>query len=237
MCEHTCAIREYSALAELIKDKAWTWNTAHNALGIDPKSGNVPQELKDEVLKLMMEKSGLDKEYKREPKNLIYERNTMTELNPKIKEALIGIDFIKRYEEVSKKFNAERTSLNHRLLYVDGKEVMEIIQELGFFPLFDSKEKFYKIREEQIGEFSFGVHIILQDGMVDLVWIVKEDGELLLGAPWGTYSRRLVDGSYRIKKPIFGTYEDLEQILKIAFNMYEDFKAVICRATTTNLRR
>ena len=33
----------------------------------------------------------------------------MIELNSKIKEALIEIDFIKRYEEVSNKFNAERT--------------------------------------------------------------------------------------------------------------------------------
>lgn len=52
-CYHTCAIREYSALAELLKNKDWTWNTAHNALDIDRKAGNVPQELKDEVLRLL----------------------------------------------------------------------------------------------------------------------------------------------------------------------------------------
>ena len=135
----------------------------------------------------------------------------MIELNSKIKEALIEIDFIKRYEEVSNKFNAERTPSKSRLVYIDGEEVMEIIQDLGYSPLFDSKEKFYKIREEQ----------------VDLVWVVRENGVLLLGAPWGTYSRRLIDSSYRIKKPIFGTYEDLEQILKITFKMYEDFKNVL----------
>lgn len=36
---------------------------------------------------------------------------------------------------------------------------MEIIQELGYFPLFDAREKFYKIKEEQIEKFTFGVHI------------------------------------------------------------------------------
>ena len=137
----------------------------------------------------------------------------MIELNSKIKEALIEIDFIKRYEEVSNKFNAERTPSKSRLVYIDGEEVMEIIQDLGYSPLFD--------------RFTLGVHIILQGGMVDLVWVVRENGELLLGAPWGTYSRRLIDSSYRIKKPIFGTYEDLEQILKITFKMYEDFKNVL----------
>ena len=151
----------------------------------------------------------------------------MIELNSKIKEALIEIYFIKRYEEVSNKFNAERTPSKSLLVYIDGEEVMEIIQDLGYSPLFDSKEKFYKIREEPVERFTLGVHIILQGGMVDLVWVVRENGELLLGAPWGTYSRRLIDSSYRIKKPIFGTYEDLEQILKITFKMYEDFKNVL----------
>lgn len=151
----------------------------------------------------------------------------MKELNSKVKDALIKIDFIKRYEELSNKFNAERTPSSNRLVYIDGEEVMETIQDIGYFPLFDAKEKFYKIEEEQIGKFTLGVHIILQGGMVDLVWVVRENDELLLGAPWGTYSRRLIDSSYRIKKPIFGTYEDLEEILKITFEMYEDFKRIL----------
>ncbi len=60
-----------------------------------------------------------------------------------------------------------------------------------------------------------------------MVWVVRENDELLLGAPWGTYLRRLIDSSYRIKKPILGTYEDLEEILKITFEMYEDFKSIL----------
>lgn len=151
----------------------------------------------------------------------------MIELNSKIKHALIKINFIKRYEELSNQFNEERTPSSNRLVYIDGEEVMDTIQGLGYSPLFDTKEKFYKIQEEPIEQFTFGFHIILQAGMVDLVWVVRENEELLLGAPWGTYSRRLVDSSYRIKKPIIGTYEDLEEILKIAFNMYEEFKSVL----------
>ena len=151
----------------------------------------------------------------------------MIELNTKIKDALIKIDFIKQYEKLSNKFNAERTPSSNRLVYIDGEEVMEIIQDLGYSPLFEKREKFYKIKEEQIGKLITGVHIILQDGMVDLVWVVRENGELLLGAPWGTYSKRLIDSSYRINKPIFGTYEDLEEILKISFEMYENFKIAL----------
>ena len=148
----------------------------------------------------------------------------MITLNPKVKDALIKIDFITRYEKLSSYFNADRTPTEDRLFHVDGEEVMEMIRNLGYSPQFDTKEKFYKIEEEKIGEYVFGVHIILWQGIVDLVWVVKENGILLLGAPWGTYSRRLIDVNYRIKKPVIEAYEDLEDILKITFGMYEDFK-------------
>lgn len=45
-----------------------------------------------------------------------------------------------------------------------------------------------------------------------------------LSAHFIVYLRRLIDINYRIKKPVFGTYEDLEDIWKTAFEMYEDFK-------------
>ena len=65
----------------------------------------------------------------------------MIELNSKIKNALIKIDFIKRYEELSNKFNAKRTPSSNRLAYIDSEEVMETIQDLGYSPVFDVKEK------------------------------------------------------------------------------------------------
>ena len=101
----------------------------------------------------------------------------MIELNSKIKNALIKIGFIERYEELSNKFNAKRTPSSNRLAYIDSEEVMETIQDLGYSPVLDVKEKFYKIKEEQIGKITLEVHIILRYGMVDLVWIVRENGE------------------------------------------------------------
>ena len=85
----------------------------------------------------------------------------MIELSHKIKEALIKIDFIKRYEEISKKYNVDRTPSSKRLVYLDGEEVMEIIQDLGYSSIFDSKEKFYKIIDEQkITSFGFYVEFL-----------------------------------------------------------------------------
>ena len=148
----------------------------------------------------------------------------MNELHPKIKQALTEIDFIRRYEELSNRFNSTRTPAEARLKHIDGSEVMDMIRNLGYVPKFDSKEKFFKIEEEHVGAYFFRVHIILQSGAVELVWVVKEGDELLLGSPWGIYAKRMIDPGYRIKMPVFGSYEDLEEILKVSFGMYEDFK-------------
>lgn len=148
----------------------------------------------------------------------------MIELNSKVKNALIKIDFIKRYEQLSKFYNAERTSSKERLRYFDGEIVMDSINQLGYIVIFEPKDKYFKIIETQIDRYSFSVHIILDNGMVDIVWIVKEKESLILGLPIGEYSRLIITPDYRIKKPIFGTYEDLDEILESTFQLFEDFK-------------
>lgn len=149
------------------------------------------------------------------------------ELSDKIKNALIEMEFVKRYEELSKVFNSERTPSDKRLNYIDCEEVKDTIRSLGYSPKFDAKEKFFKIQEETIDTYTFGVHIILRGGAVELVWVVRENGVVLLGSPWGTYAKRMIAPSYRIRKPVFGTYEELDEILGIAFVMYEDFKCAV----------
>ena len=146
------------------------------------------------------------------------------ELNSIIKDALTSINFVSRYEELSQSFTVQRIPLNQRLIYIDGEMVLEIIEKLGYKATFEPKEKFYKTHNEQIGRFTARIHIILTGGMVDLVWVVSENEELLLGSPWGTYSKRLIASNYRIKKPVYGSYDHLEEKLKVSFEMYEDFK-------------
>lgn len=146
------------------------------------------------------------------------------ELHSKVKKALIDMNFVERYEELSNQFSNKRIPFEQRLIYIDGETVMDTIQALGYVPKFNSREKFFKIVEEQVDTYTFGFHIILRDGTTEFVWVVKENGTLILGSPWGIYAKRLIDSSYRIKMPAFSNYEELEEILKIAFDMYEDFK-------------
>ena len=151
----------------------------------------------------------------------------MIELKPKIKKALLDIDFINKYEQVSRRFNDKRTPSNERLRYFDGEIIIESITQNDYIVNFEPREKYFKIKEVQIKDYAFSANIILDNGMVDFVWIVKEGGKLILGLPIGEYSRLLIGPNYKIKKPIFGTYEDLNEIFESCFKIFEGFKLAL----------
>lgn len=151
----------------------------------------------------------------------------MIELKPKIKKALLDIDFVNKYEQISKRFSNERTSSNERLRYFDGEIIIESITQNGYAVNFEPREKYFKLKEVQVEDYTISANIILDNGMVDLVWVVKECDNLILGLPISEYSRLLVSPSYRIKKPIFGTYEDLDEIFERSFKIFEEFKQAL----------
>ena len=91
-----------------------------------------------------------------------------------VKTALEKTNFIKRYEMLSNTFNGERTPLNERLRYIDGEIVLDSLAQLGYKAHFESKEKYFWIEEVQIGTYTFSGNMILDGGLVDIVWIVKE---------------------------------------------------------------
>lgn len=146
----------------------------------------------------------------------------MTGLHPAVAAALAAMEFLPRYEGLSRRFSPQKTPTEQRLVWIDGEEVMEIIAGLGYKPSFDSKEKFFRVEETRQGPFSFGFHILLRYGRAEFVWVVRKGEELLLGSPWSAYSKKLA--GFRIPTPVFGTYEDLEEILKTALGMYGDFQ-------------
>lgn len=65
------------------------------------------------------------------------------ELNLIVKQVLLDIDFINRYEALSKEYDLERLGDKTRLKYLDGELVMDMISEAGYIPGFDPKEKFF----------------------------------------------------------------------------------------------
>lgn len=146
------------------------------------------------------------------------------EYDSRIKDALVKMNFVEKYENLVKTFSEVRTPAEEMLEYIDGEEVLEMIRELGYVPKFISKEKFFKTNDEKLGNFSFRVHIILRYGIAEFLWIVSEGKEVIWGYPFDICPRILISPDYQLSKPVFGTYEDLDEILKITFEMYEDLK-------------
>ena len=145
------------------------------------------------------------------------------ELNPKIKQVLEEINFVNRYEILSKEFNSTRTSLQEMLTYIDGETVMDIVIELGYDIKFNRKDKFFYV-DENIEDFKFSFRFVLDGGLMDFIFVAWEKDKLLVGSPWGIYSRLLINPDYQIMKPVYGDYDDLDEILKVGFEIYSDFK-------------
>ena len=82
----------------------------------------------------------------------------------------------------------------------------------------------YLARELSNG-YNFGFHISIFKGLVELIWVVRDSqNKVILGTPLMEFSRRLISPDYRIMDLVIANYDDFENVMKIAFGMYEDFK-------------
>lgn len=145
-------------------------------------------------------------------------------LDTRVEQALQNINFVERYEALSHKFSRERTPKGEELDYFDGDFLMEIVELLGYKVHYDKREHFFYIDLESVGKFQFGFHFALKSGRLELIWVVYKEDEVLLGSPWTRYARLMIDRDYIIKQPIISDYVDFRDVMKIAFEMYEDFK-------------
>ena len=145
-------------------------------------------------------------------------------LDTRIKQALKEINFVERYEKLSAYYSQKRTPKGQELDYFDGDFLMEIVELLGYKVQYDKRERFFHIDLEEIGNFRFGFHFALEYGRLELIWVVYEGDKVVLGSPWARYPRLMIARDYIIKQPIISDYVDFRDVMKIAFEMYEDFK-------------
>ena len=145
-------------------------------------------------------------------------------------QALVDIDFVQRFEKISKIYSKERANSLPQTIKISKDEGLKIFQELGYSAKYYAGEKFYEIEFGKIGPLIFEIHISLwSGGKVELLWYVTKEEEMLLGGPWAIYPRIMLDEDYRIKYPVFATSDDLKEILEYTFKMYEDFKNALVR--------
>jgi len=135
---------------------------------------------------------------------------------------LQSIDFINRYRDICSKYDNFSNSMNG-----NRKELYDqVISKLGYKAKYFSKERFYRIAEQNNG-YEFGLQLVLKDGMVEAMLDVKKDNVYL--SPDGRFD--FIPGKMGIefdrKKynlPKYENEQDLESILKEIFLIYEDIK-------------
>lgn len=150
------------------------------------------------------------------------------ELNIKLSLVLKRIEFCKRYQLLSEE---NQFSDNDKIL--EQERVLELIKGFGYEAKFNKSESFYKIVQKQ-KDFKFQFNISLRHGNVELIWDVLQNNERLnLGGPWGVIYKLVLNSEERPLMPKFRNYEDLEAILKEAFNIYKDFRAELLKQETT----
>ncbi|HDR7351992.1 hypothetical protein ABEX67_08440 [Bacillus wiedmannii] len=142
-------------------------------------------------------------------------------LKPEIQASLAKIDFIKRYKALSEKFSdRENTFENY-----ENEKVIAVFESLGYKARFMKKENFFIVGEEMNKDFyTFRFNISLKYGLVEFIWSARYNGEVRVGNSWDMFVKVLSNGSERLPAVCFHSYDELKEIMKIAFEMYEDFK-------------
>ena len=150
-------------------------------------------------------------------------------LDTRIKQALIDINFVERYEKLSTYYSQKRTPKGQELDYFDGDFLMEIVELLGYKVQYDKRERFFHIDLEEIGPFRFGFHFAFERGRLELIWVIYEGDKAIMGSPFASYAKWLISRDYIILDPVISDYVDFRDAMKIAFDMYEDFKQVFLK--------
>ena len=150
-------------------------------------------------------------------------------LNPKVEKALKEINFLERYENISKKYSRERTPKGEELDYFDGVFLMEIVESLGYKVQYDKRERFFHIALLQVDNFRFGFHFAFERGRLELIWVIYEGDKAIMGSPFASYAKWLISREYIILDPVISDYVDFRDVMKIAFEMYEDFKQALLK--------
>ena len=151
-------------------------------------------------------------------------------LDTRIKQALIDINFVERYEKLSTYYSQKITPKGQELDYFDGDFLMEIVELLGYKVQYDKRERFFHIDLEEIGNFRFGFHFAFERGRLELIWVIYEGNKAIMGSPFASYAKWLISRDYIILDPVISDYVDFRDVMKIAFEMYEDFKQAFLKA-------
>jgi hypothetical protein len=145
-------------------------------------------------------------------------------IQPSIKFILNKINFINRYKSISDSHTVDDDKFRFST-----ENVIAIVQELGFNIRYSKSREFYL--KEKYNDFTFGFGFTIRYNVIELGCSVKNEKiNIWSEAPWGYFVKLMTEPNpITIFKPCFRNYEDLREILKEAFSIYEDFKREVIK--------
>ena len=147
------------------------------------------------------------------------------ELSKKELEIFEKINLYDRYRDINNLYRFEETFENY-----SNEKVIEIVKELGYSAKYKKKENFFQIIET-INEMRFYFHFSLKYGLVEIImyWECINNKDKWGGGTFAGICKKIEIAKNEekegyIKKARFRNYEDLKNILREYFLIYEDLK-------------
>ena len=151
------------------------------------------------------------------------------ELSKKDLEIFEKINLYERHSNISNQYRFEETFENY-----SNEKVIEIVKKLGYSAKYRKKEKFFQIIET-IDGIKFYFHFSLKYGKVEVImyWESKKNKAISGGGPFSRICKLITINKGRefekIKYARFRNYEDLKNILREYFLIYEDLKTEVLK--------
>ena len=152
------------------------------------------------------------------------------ELSKKELEIFEKINLYERHSNISNQYRFE-----DKLKDYSNDKTIEIVKELGYSAKYRKKEKFFQIIET-IDGIKFYFHFSLKYGLVEVImyWECINDKDKWGGGTFAGICKKIEIAKNEekegyIKDARFRNYEDLKNILREYFLIYEDLKTEVLK--------
>ena len=151
------------------------------------------------------------------------------ELSKKELEIFEKINLYDRYRDINNLYRFEETFENY-----SNDEVIKIVKELGYSVKYRKKENFFQMIET-INGMKFYFHFSLKYGMVEsIMGMMDKNKKNIIGGLVPNICKKIEivkneEKKGDIKKARFRNYEDLKNILREYFLIYEDLKREVLK--------
>ena len=150
-------------------------------------------------------------------------------LSKKELEIFEKINLYERHSNISNQYRFEETFENY-----SNEKVIEIVKELGYSAKYKKKENFFQIIET-INEMRFYFHFSLKYGLVEIIMgMMDKNKKNIIGGLVPNVCKKIEIAKNEekegyIKDACFRNYEDLKNILREYFLIYEDLKTEVLK--------